>query len=166
MPLMQAIAQRHSSRDFDPAKAVDEQTLSEILWVAWGMNAHGKRIIPISRGSQNMALYVLTPTGSWQYDGASHSLNKVNDKNLIPLCERQDFVKNAPVHLLYVIKDDRGGQCLVGSAYQNVYLYATSRGLSVVVRAMIDVPALNRELGLPADCTAVVHQCLGWSQDK
>lgn len=162
MPLMQAIAQRQSKRDFDPAKAVDEQTLSEILWVAWGMNAHGKRTIPTSRNLQNMQLYVLTPTGCWQYDGPSHSLSKVNDKNLIPFCERQDFVKNAPLHLLYVIKNDRGGQNHVGSAYQNVYLYATSRGLSSVIRAMIDIPALNRELGLPADYTAVAHQCLGW----
>ena len=71
-------------------------------------------------------------------------------------------MKNAPLHLLYVIKNDRGGQNHVGSAYQNVYLYATSRGLSTVIRAMIDIPALNREPGLPADCTAVVHQCLGW----
>ena len=162
MPLMQAIAQRQSKRDFDPAKAVDDQTLSEILWVAWGMNAHGTRTIPTSRNLQNMELYVLTPTGCWKYDGTGHSLSKVNDKNLIPLCERQDFVKNAPLHLLYVIKNDRGGQNHVGSAYQNVYLYATSRGLSTVIRAMIDIPALNRELGLPTDCTAVVHQCLGW----
>ncbi len=162
MPLMQAIAQRQSSRDFDPAKAVDDRTLSEILWVAWGVNPHGTRTIPTSRNLQNMALYVLTPTGCWQYDGPGHCLRKVNDKNLIPLCDRQDFVKNAPLHLLYVIKNDRGGQNHVGSAYQNVYLYATSRGLSTVIRAMIDIPALNRELGLPADHTAVVHQCIGW----
>lgn len=166
MPLMQAIAQRKSSRDFDPEKAVDAQTLSEVLWVAWGMNARGTRTIPTSRNLQNMALYVLTPEGCWLYDGPGHSLRKVNDKNLIPLCERQDFVKNAPLHLLYVIKIDRGGQNHVGSAYQNVYLYATSRGLSTVIRAMIDIPALNRELGLPADYTAVVHQCLGWPKSN
>ena len=34
MPLMQAIAQRQSRRDFDPEKAIDEQTLSEILWIS------------------------------------------------------------------------------------------------------------------------------------
>lgn len=166
MPLMQAIAQRQSRRDFAPEKAIDEQTLSEILWVAWGMNSHGKRTIPTSRNLQNMALYVLTPTGCWQYDGPAHCLRKVNDKNLIPLCERQDFVKNAPLHLLYVIKNDRGGQNHVGSAYQNVYLYATSRGLSTVIRAMIDIPSLNRELGLLADYTAVTHQCVGWPKGE
>ena len=162
MPLMEAIAQRQSARDYDTTRAIDDQTLAEILWVAWGKNPHGKRTIPTSRNLQNMQLFVLTPTGTWEYDGMAHKLIKINDKNLIPLCERQDFVKNAPLHLLYVIKNDRGGQNHVGSAYQNVYLYATSRGLSTVIRAMIDIPALNRELGLPTDCTAVVHQCLGW----
>ena len=49
MPLMQGISQRHSSSDFDSAKAVGEQKLSEILWVTWGMNAHGKHTIPTSR---------------------------------------------------------------------------------------------------------------------
>ena len=96
MPLMEAIAKRQSARDFDAGRAIDDQTLSEILWVAWGMNARGKRTIPTSRGLQNMQLFVLTPTGTWEYDGMAHKLTRINDKNLIPLCERQDFVKNAP----------------------------------------------------------------------
>ena len=109
-----------------------------------------------------MQLFVLTPTGTWEYDGMAHKLIKINDKNLIPLCERQDFVKNAPLHLLYTCLDDRGGENHVGSAYQNVYLYCTSRGLSTVVRAMIDKDALKREIGLPENHKVIVHQCIGW----
>ena len=162
MPLMEAIAQRHSARDYDSARAIDDQTLAEILWVAWGTNPHGKRTIPTSRNLQNMQLFVITPTGSWEYDGTAHKLLKVNDKNLIPLCERQDFVKNAPLHLVYTCLDDRGGENHVGSAYQNVYLYCTSRGLSTVVRAMIDKEGLKQGLGLPANNKVIVHQCIGW----
>ena len=162
MPLMEAIAQRHSARDYDTARAIDDQTLADILWVAWGMNPQGKRTIPTSRNLQNMQLFVLTPTGTWEYDGPAHRLVKVNDKNLIPLCERQDFVKNAPLHLLYTCMNDRGGENHVGSAYQNVYLYCTSRGLSTVVRAMIDKDALKREIGLPENHSVIVHQCIGW----
>lgn len=161
MPLMEAIDTRQSKRDYDPAKAVDDQTLGEILWVAWGMNSHGKRTIPTSRNLQNMQLYVLTPTGAWQYDGPTHSLTKVTEENLIPHCNKQAFVPNAPVHLVYAIKDDRGGMCHVGSAYQNVYLYCTSKGLSTVIRAMIDAPALAKGLKLPADHLVVAHQCIG-----
>ena len=162
MPLMEAIAKRHSARDFDTTRAIDEQTLADILWVAWGKGLHGKRTIPTSRGLQNMQLFVLTPTGTWEYDGMTHTLRKVNKKNLIPLCKRQDFVKNAPLHLLYTCMDDRGGECHVGSAYQNVYLYCTSRGLSTVVRAMIAKDALEREIGLPENHNVIVHQCIGW----
>ena len=162
MPLMEAIAARKTGRSYNPEHKVDDQTLSEILWVAWGMNERGTRTIPTARNKQNMELYVLTPEGTWRYEASDNTLVKVNDKNLIPLCDQQDFVNKAPLHLLYVAKEEGWGVAHVGSAYQNVYLYATSRGLSTVIRAMIDIPALNRELGLPADCTAVVHQCLGW----
>ncbi|MBR5895699.1 MAG: nitroreductase family protein, partial [Akkermansia sp.] len=44
----------------------------------------------------------------------------------------------------------------------NVYLYCTSRGLSTVVRAMIDKDALKREIGLPENHSVIVHQCIGW----
>ncbi len=162
MPLMEAIAKRHSARDYDTTRAIDDQTLAEILWVAWGTNPHGKRTIPTSRNLQNMQLFVLTPTGCWEYDGTAHCLRQVNDQNLIPLCERQSFVKDAPLHLLYTILNDRGGENHVGSAFQNVYLYCTSRGLSTVVRAMIDKDALKQALGLPENHSVIVHQCVGW----
>ena len=162
MPLMEAIAKRQSARDYDTTRAIDDQTLADILWVAWGKSPHGKCTIPTSRNLQNMQLFVLTPTGTWEYDGMAHKLTKINDKNLIPLCERQDFVKNAPLHLLYTCLNDRGGENHVGSAYQNVYLYCTSRGLSTVIRAMIDKPALESEIGLPENHSVIVHQCIGW----
>lgn len=162
MPLMEAIAQRQSARGYDTTRAIDDQTLAEILWVAWGKNPHGKRTIPTSRNLQNMQLFVLTPTGTWEYDGMAHKLIKINDKNLIPLCERQDFVKNAPLHLLYTCLNDRGGENHVGSAYQNVYLYCTSRGLSTVIRAMIDKEGLKQGVGLPDNHSVIVHQCIGW----
>ena len=162
MPLMEAIAKRHSARDFDTTRAIDDQTLADILWVAWGKGLHGKRTIPTSRGLQNMQLFVLTPTGTWEYDGMAHQLVKINDNNLIPLCERQDFVKNAPLHLLYTCLNDRGGENHVGSAYQNVYLYCISRGLSTVIRAMIDKEGLKQGVGLPANHSVIVHQCIGW----
>lgn len=164
MPLMEAIDARQSQRNYDPNKAVDDQTLGEILWVAWGQNSHGKRTIPTSRNLQNMQLYIATPQGAWQYDGIAHKLIKVTNENLIPLCTKQDFVPNAPVHLIYAIKDDRSGRFHVGSAYQNVYLYATSKGLSCVVRAMIDAPGLTKALKLPEGHTVVIHQCLGYSK--
>ena len=162
MPVMDAINKRASSRAFDPQKAVVAQTLGEILWVAWGMKGEGKRTIPTSRGLQNLSVYVLTPEGAWKYDAAAHSLVLVTPENLIPLCQKQDFVKDVPVHLVYAAKDDYAGPLHAGSAYQNVYLYATSRGLSTVVRAMIDKDGLARGLKLPEGEVVYVHQAVGW----
>lgn len=162
MPVMDAINKRASSRSYDPQKAVDDRTLGEILWVAWGMKEGGKRTIATSRNLQNMSLYVLTPQGAWKYDGAAHALVQVTPENLIPLCEKQDFVKDAPVHLVYAAKDDYAGPMHAGSAYQNVYLYATSRGMSTVIRGMIDKEGLARGLKLPAGEKVYVHQTVGW----
>lgn len=161
MPLMEAINSRQSVRSYDASKAIDDQTLSEILWVAWGANMHGKRTIPTARNLQNMGLYVLTPTGTWRYDGPKNCLVKVNDKNLIPLCATQPFVNDAPLHLLFTAVDDKWGRCHVGSAYQNVYLYAASKGLGTVIRGLIDDEALTRELGLTGKERAILHQTVG-----
>ncbi len=162
MPLMEAINARQSERFYDPDKSIDDQTLSEILWVAWGANMHGKRTIATARNKQNMGLYVLTPTGTWRYDGLKNQLTKVNEKNLIPLCAQQTFVNDAPLHLLFTAVDDKWGKCHVGSAYQNVYLYATSKGLGTVIRGLIDGDALTRELGLTGGERVMLHQTVGY----
>lgn len=166
MPLMQAIDQRQSGRFYDKDRAVDDQTLSEILWVAWGANSHGKRTIATARNLQNMGLYLLSKDGTWKYDGQANTLEKVNDKNLIPLCAKQDFVHDAPVHLLFTAKDDAWGRCHVGSAYQNVYLYATSKGLATVIRGLIDADALTKELGLQGEERVIAHQTVGWPEPE
>ena len=92
MPVMDAINKRASGRLYDKSRPVDDQTLSEILWVAWGMNTGGKRTIATARNQQNMKLYVLTPEAVWFYNAPENQLEKVLDKNLIPLtatiCER------------------------------------------------------------------------------
>lgn len=164
MPLMEAIAARQTGRTYNPEHKVDDQTLSEILWVAWGMNERGTRTIPTARNKQNMELYVLTEDGTWRYEAANNTLVKVNDKNLIPLCNQQDFVTQAPLHLLYVAKEEGWGAAHVGSAYQNVYLYATSKGMQTVIRGMTDRPALTRELELTDGKKAMLHQTVGYAE--
>lgn len=164
MPLMEAINARQSGRLYDKTRAVDDQTLSDILWVAWGRNTVGKRTIATARNQQNMILYLLTPEGTWIYRAEKNALEKVNDKNLISLCDTQPFVKDAPVHLLYAAKDDKWGRCHVGSAYQNVYLYATSKGLATVIRGLIDDAALTAELGLTDGTRVIAHQTVGWPE--
>ena len=88
----------------------------------------------------------------------------MNDKNLIPLCVQQDFVNKAPLHLLYVAKEEGWGAAHVGSAYQNVYLYAASKGMQTVIRGMIDREALTKELELTDGKKAMLHQVVGYAE--
>lgn len=60
MPLMEALANRHSSRDFD-SRELPKQTLSDLLWAAWGYNRADKRTAPSSRDKQEIELYVHIP---------------------------------------------------------------------------------------------------------
>lgn len=163
-PLMEVINSRESGRLYDKNRAVDDQTLSEILWVAWGKNTAGKRTIATARNQQNMGLYVLTAQGVWLYNAEQNQLEKVSDKNLIPLCDKQPFVKDAPVHLLFTAVDDAWGRCHVGSAYQNVYLYAASKGLATVIRGLIDADQLTKELNAPGGARVIAHQTIGWPE--
>ena len=106
MPLMEAINARQSGRQYNPEHKNDDQTLSEILWVAWGINTHGKRTIPTSRGTQNMGLYVLTPEGTWHYNATDNTLEKVfhnrwlifNTELAITLAHKKIFLKSESCH--------------------------------------------------------------------
>ena len=63
MPLMQALAERHTSREFasDP---LPPQTLSNLLWAAFGVNREdGHRTAPSARNWQETDLYVFLADG-------------------------------------------------------------------------------------------------------
>lgn len=106
------------------AQNVDDQTLSEILWVAFGISHDGKRTIPTAMNQQNLKVYVVKNDGAWLYDAAENSLTQVTAENLQPLFATQDFMKDVPVNLVYVGSDEKYSPMHAGSAYQNVGLYA------------------------------------------
>src|SRR5664280_398374 len=59
-PLMQALKERQTGRDFT-AKKVPAQVLSDLLWAAFGVNRpeSGKRTAPSARNWQEMEIYVI-----------------------------------------------------------------------------------------------------------
>ena len=58
MPLMQAMQERKSMRDIDPASIVTKQDLSNMLWAAWGITHDGKRTVATAMNRQELVLYV------------------------------------------------------------------------------------------------------------
>lgn len=172
MPLMRALKARASARAFAP-EPLPEQTLSNLLWAAWGVNrpAEGKRTAPSARNWQEIDVLVVNATGTYVYDASRHALTPLAAGDLRALAGTQDFVKEAPVHLVYVADTSRmqGGSDAQPMAYadaafiaQNVYLFCASEGLATVVRASVDRPAFAKAVKLRESQLVVLAQTVGF----
>ncbi len=159
-PLMKLIDERATIREISD-KEVDLNVLSNILWSAFGTNSHNTRTIPTGKNEQDLKVFVVYNKTVWLYDGKNNVLNKYSDADLIPYLAKQDFVNDAPVHLIYA-----GGNNYAlahsGSAYQNVYLYAAEKGLATVIRGFFDAQAVHKALNLPDTETVTFHQVIGY----
>lgn len=159
-PILKTIDARKSTRNFS-SKPVSEQTLSNILWAAFGTNSRNTRTIPTAMNQQNLKVFVVYNNAVWQYDGKNNKLVKLEAPDLMPFIAKQDFVKNAPLQLIYA-----GGKKFAdahsGSAYENVSLYAAEQGLASVVRGSIDREALHKALNLADDEIATFNQVIGY----
>ena len=163
--LMELINSRESQRSYDNSKKIDDQTLSEILWVANGMNKYGKRTIATARNEQNLKVFVLREDGVWFYNAQENQLEKISSENAIKFAgEKQNFIFDAPVHLVYTSSDEHWGHDHAGSAYQNVYLYATAKGLATVIRGLVNFEELHRALQLSDDEFVIAHQPIGYAK--
>lgn len=174
-PLMQALGQRSTSRAFasDP---IPPQVLSDLLWAAWGINrpAQGKRTAPSARNWQEIDVVVVTAAGAYVYDAAKNVLMPQAAGDLRHLAGVQDFVRDAPVTLVYVadtrrMKGAQNDPAMMSWAWadagfisQNVYLYCASEGLATGVRAYLDRPALARALKLSDKQVILLAQSVGY----
>lgn len=172
-PLMQALKLRATARAFAP-EPLPAQTLSNLLWAAWGINRpkEGKRTAPSARNWQEIDVYVVTASGAYLYDAAANALKPIVAGDLRALTGAQEFVKEAPVTLVFVADTTRmkGSQADTQQAYafadaafisQNVYLFCASEGLATGVRAMVDRPALAKALKLGASQIIAFAQSVG-----
>jgi nitroreductase len=152
--VLAALQMRKTSRNISP-KELPLQTLSNLLWAAFGINrktaAFGKpgRTAPSASNSQEIDLYVALAKGVYNYEPLNHQLSPV---------VAGDFRARAgwrgagtvPVNIFYVVdrsrydlgegQPDRSiGDPEVQKSYyytdtgfiaQNVYLFAASQGLA------------------------------------
>ena len=158
--LMEAVSRRQSIREFS-AKKIDDQALSDILFVAWGITHDGKHTIPTAKNTQDLNVYAIMPDGAWLYNAAAHSLSRVSAEDLRSFFNKQDFMNDAQLTLLYTGTDKNYSAMHAGSAYQNVGLYAASRGLNNVVRGYFDKEGIAKALGLNPE-NVIISQTIGW----
>jgi SagB-type dehydrogenase family enzyme len=172
-PLMLVLKERKSTREFGPG-TLSPQTLSNLLWAAFGINRpDGRRTAPSAMNWQEVSIYVATPEGVYIYDAKGNALNPVLAGDFRAAMGTQSFVKDAAVNLAYVSdlsKTDNSASSEaemytaadVGFIAQNVYLYCASEGLATVVRAGIDKPALAKTLNLQPNQKIILAQSVGY----
>lgn len=176
-PLMEVLRDRQSSRRFSP-EDIPAQTLSNLLWAAWGVNRpeSGKRTAPSAVNWQEIDIYVATASGLYLYDAVKNSLTHVLDEDIRGLTGRQDFVRDAPVNLIFVADYVRMGRASMqdkdfyaaadaGFISQNVYLFCASEGLATVVRGALDRDKLAGRMKLTASQKIVLAQTVGYPAD-
>lgn len=72
---MQVLSERKSTRDFAPG-SLSLQTLSNLLWAAFGINRRdGRRTAPSAVNWQEVSIYVATPEGVYLYDAHANALD-------------------------------------------------------------------------------------------
>lgn len=177
LPLMRALAERRSSRQYAPA-ALSEQQLADLLWAACGINRPGEeRTVPYWRHPAGVDLYAAMADGLWLYEPRLHALRRHLGADLRALTGIQDFVGAAPLELVYVVRGERMAELtpeerrLYGSvdaafAGQNVYLCCASQGLGCVFRAALDAPRLGRAMQLGEGQFVVFAQTVGHLPDR
>src|ERR1035441_6218194 len=101
-PLMQVLKERKSVRDFGP-QPLSRQTISNLLWAAWGVNREdGRRTALSASNRQEIDVYVVMADGAYLYDAQANTLNLVAPADLRKLAGTQAYAAGAPVNLIYV----------------------------------------------------------------
>ena len=174
-PLMQALKARHSTREYAD-RPLPPQVLSNLLWAAWGINRpqSGLRTAPSSHTSMDIDVYLAMANGVWIYDPKTHRISRLMQDDVRgETTTGQDFVKTAPLNLIYVSDAARMGKAseadrllngIADSAVicQNVYLFCASEGLATVLRASVPGEQLAKRLKLKPTQAIYFAQSVGY----
>ena len=165
MPLMEAVNNRQSSREFTNATLTHQQ-LSDMLWIACGYNRPDKRTVATALNRQEMSAYVITPEAVYRYAPKENKLIHINSGDHRSVSAMQDYAKEAPLNVALVAdlakqdKDIFAGMT-VGAMSNNIYLWCASEGLKTVVRASFDQEGLKKALKLNDKETVLLVQTVG-----
>ena len=178
-PLMEALNLRQSAREFSSEK-LPLQTLSNLLWAAFGTNrATGPlgrpgRTAPSAVNAQEIDIYVALPEGLFVYDEASSQLKPGLAGDFRAQAGRGEA--QAAAKLIYVSDYSKlrmtQGEMLwgftnadAGFIGQNVYLFCASAGLAAHFQTP-DREALGKAMSLKPTQHALYVQTVGYPAKK
>lgn len=173
-PLLETLNDRATRREFS-RRPVSEQVLSDLLWAAFGVNRPdtGQRTAPSAMDHREIDLVVVMERGTFVLEPVEHRLRQIAEADLRPLTGGQDYVRVAPVSLVYVADHRRQGKISAeerrfyaaadaGFIGQNVYLFCASEGLASVVHVVSQPVRLADQLGCVPEQEVVLAQCVGF----
>jgi len=170
MPLMQALARRQTMRAFLD-KPLPPQTLSNLLWAAFGVNRPRNvkpglgRTAPSAMNKQEVELDVVLAQGVYIYDAEANLLRPVIAGDLRAKMGAPP-AGQAAVTLVYVADANLDyAHVDVGFIGQNVYLFAASEGLNAwfyALHGQQDATAVATALKLPAEKRPLYAQSVGY----
>jgi nitroreductase len=165
MPLMQALAQRQTSRAFLD-KPLPLQTLSNLLWAAFGVNRPRSvkpglgRTAPSAMNHQEVELEVLLASGVYVYEAEANLLRPLSEGDLRAKISPGPAA-HAAVTMVYVADAQNDfAQVDTGFIGQNVYLFAASEGLNAWFYTLHGPDAAA--LKLPAGRKLLYAQSVGY----
>ena len=174
MPLMQALSNRKTMRDFSPAE-LPLQVISDMLWAARGINRpdSGHLTAPTAMNMQEIDVYVAKADGLYLFNAKENTLIPVLSEDIRALTGKQPFVKAAPINLIFVADLSKMSRLSpenadfyaatdTGFISENVYLFCASAGLATVVRGNVDKPALAKAMKLRPDQKIILAQTVGY----
>ena len=151
--VLAAIKQRRTTRNIGEKK-LPPQTLSNLLWAAFGVNRQNGpfrgpgRTAASASNSQEIDLYVALPEGVYLYEAVPHRLTPVVAGDFRRRSGRRSAAR-APVNIFYVVDIEKYKKApfqepglkdpevqksyyyvATGLIAQNVYLFAASQGLA------------------------------------
>lgn len=177
-PLYQALKERKSDREYS-SKPLPLALISQMLWSAAGINRpnSGKLTAPTAGNRQEISVYIATRDGLYLYDAKLHVMKMVKGEDIRAQTGLQDFVKDAPVNLIFVADMEKlAGKSMedkllypamdTGYISQNVYLFCASEGLATVARANIDKTALAAVMKLGPNQRVMLAQSVGYPRES
>lgn len=170
MSLMQALAERQTTRAFKD-KPLPLQTLSNLLWAAFGVNRPRTvkpelgRTAPSAKNKQEVELYVVLAQGAYVYEAETNLLRPVAAGDMRAKMGAPP-AGQAAVTLVYVADSKLSyAQVDVGFIGQNVYLFAASEGLNAwfyALHGQQDATAVGAALKLPEGKSPLYGQSVGY----
>ena len=176
-PLMQALNERHSARNFDAQKQFNNQMLSNLLWAAFGQNREdGKRTAPTARNVQDIQIYIALKNGVYLYNSSENILTQISSEDIRSKTGMQsDILGAASAVLIYVSDYDKidfapadkkavYAAMHAGSIYQNVGLFAASEDLISYVVGSANYEELPILLSLKDNQNIILVQPVGYAK--